>query len=192
MKRYLSVVLVAAVAAAGCFKVTTSPSPVNSTSQLLGGTWVTVESIPGATLNESCTNFTWAVTDYTGQTAKGSFSAKCFGNVNIAGTAQSASDRVSERQRAMNAALDEHGKQLQGAFDQLTSNVSAMAQSAADRLGERQESMSAALDEHSKKLGEATIEAGSPGRREPWTTLKSLPDTRFTASITSRTDRPRP
>lgn len=88
MKRYLSVVLVGAMVSAACFKITTSPSPVNSTSQMLGGTWVTVESIPGATLNESCTNFTWAVTEHTGATAKGAFSAKCFGNVNIAGTAQ--------------------------------------------------------------------------------------------------------
>lgn len=91
MKRYLSLILfvsfVAAVSTA-CFKVTTSPTPVNSTSQLLGGTWVTVESIPGSSLNESCTNFTWQVTEYTGTTAKGSFSARCFSNVDIAGTAQ--------------------------------------------------------------------------------------------------------
>ena len=88
MKRYIPVALLAAVVSAACFKVTTSPSPINSTSQLLGGTWVTVESIPGATLNDSCTNFTWAVSEYTGQTAKGTFSAKCYGNVDIAGSAQ--------------------------------------------------------------------------------------------------------
>ena len=88
MRRYLSFILVAAAASAACFKVSTSPSPINSTSQLLGGTWVTVQSIPGATLNESCTNFVWAVTEYTGSTAKGTFSARCFGNVDIAGSAQ--------------------------------------------------------------------------------------------------------
>jgi hypothetical protein len=91
MKRYLSSVVVAAalsVASAACFKITTSPTPVNSTSKQLGGTWVTVESIPGATINESCTNFTWAVSEYTGQTAKGSFSARCWGSVDITGTAQ--------------------------------------------------------------------------------------------------------
>ena len=88
MKRYLAVILFAAAVSSACFKVTTSPTPVNSTSQLLGGTWVTVESIPGATLNESCTNFTWAVSEYTGQTAKGTFSARCFGSVDIVGSAQ--------------------------------------------------------------------------------------------------------
>ncbi|HXT70309.1 MAG TPA: hypothetical protein VN700_11170 [Vicinamibacterales bacterium] len=88
MKRYLSVIFLAALASTACFKITTSPSPINSTSQLLGGTWVTVESIPGATLNESCTNFKWQVTEYTGQTATGTFSARCYGQVDIAGSAQ--------------------------------------------------------------------------------------------------------
>ena len=88
MKRYFSLILVAAAVSTACFKVTTSPTPKDSTSKMLGGTWVTVESIPGASLNESCTNFKWAVTEYTGTTAKGTFSARCFGNVEIAGTAQ--------------------------------------------------------------------------------------------------------
>lgn len=88
MKRYLSVVFLAAAVSTACFKITTSPTPKDSTSKLLGGTWVTVESIPGATINESCTNFTWAVTEYTGNTAKGSFAARCYGNVDISGNAQ--------------------------------------------------------------------------------------------------------
>ena len=88
MKRYFSLVLVAAAVSTACFKVTTSPTPKDSTSKMLGGTWVTVESIPGASLSESCTNVRWAVSEYTGTTAKGSFSARCFGNVEIAGTAQ--------------------------------------------------------------------------------------------------------
>jgi hypothetical protein len=88
MKRCLSVVLFAAAVSAACFKITTSPTPVNSTSKQLGGTWVTVESIPGATLNDSCTNFRWAVTEYDGLTGKGTFSARCFGNVDIVGSAQ--------------------------------------------------------------------------------------------------------
>ena len=88
MKRYFSLILVAAAVSTACFKVTTSPTPKDSTSKLLGGTWVTVESIPGASLNDSCTNFKWEVTEYTGTTAKGTFSARCFGNVDIAGSAQ--------------------------------------------------------------------------------------------------------
>jgi len=88
MKRFLGVALLAAVASTACFKITTSPTPINSTSTLLGGTWVTVDSIPGASINDSCTNFNWAVTEYTGQTAKGTFSARCYGNVDISGSAQ--------------------------------------------------------------------------------------------------------
>ncbi len=88
MKRCLSVFFLATLASSACFKVTTSPSAINSTSQLLGGVWVTVESVPGATLNDSCTNFRWAVTEYTGQTARGTFSARCYGNVDINGSAQ--------------------------------------------------------------------------------------------------------
>ena len=85
MKRCLSLVLVAAVVSSACFKVSTTPS---STSQMLGGTWVSVESVPGGSLSESCTNFKWAVTEFTGTTAKGTFSARCFGNVDVAGSAQ--------------------------------------------------------------------------------------------------------
>jgi len=88
MKRYLSVMLLVAAATTACFKITTSPTPVNSTSTLLGGTWVTVESIPGASINASCTNFVWAVTEYDGQSASGTFSARCFTNVDIVGSAK--------------------------------------------------------------------------------------------------------
>ena len=88
MKRLFAVLVTVAIASAGCFKVNTSPTPINSTSTLLGGIWVTVESVPGATPDSSCTNFRWEVTEYTGATAKGNYSATCFGNVNIAGSAQ--------------------------------------------------------------------------------------------------------
>ena len=88
MKRSLTLVMFAAALSTACFKVTTSPTSANSTSKLLGGTWVSVESIPGGSLTESCTNFKWAVTEHTGNTAKGTFSARCWGNADINGTAQ--------------------------------------------------------------------------------------------------------
>ena len=88
MKRLFAILAAVAIISSGCFKVNTSPTPINSTSTLLGGIWVTVESVPGATPNSSCTNFRWEVTEYTGTTAKGNYSATCFGNVNIVGTAQ--------------------------------------------------------------------------------------------------------
>lgn len=53
----------------------------------LAGTYrsATVTSIPSP---DSCTNFTWAVTEKTANSAKGNFSALCAGNVQVAGTAQ--------------------------------------------------------------------------------------------------------
>jgi hypothetical protein len=88
MKRFFAILMTVAIASSGCFKVSTTPSAINSTSKLLGGIWVTVESVPGATPNSSCTNFRWAVTEYTGTTGSGTYSATCFGNVNISGSAQ--------------------------------------------------------------------------------------------------------
>lgn len=87
MKRVLAVVASAALLGAGCFKSSsTVTTPSNSTS-MLGGTWVTVAHVPGANAAESCTNFNWAVTSFTGTTGSGTFSATCFGNVQIAGSA---------------------------------------------------------------------------------------------------------
>lgn len=88
MKRYVALFALIALASAACFKINTSPTPVNSTSTKLGGIWVTIESIPGATAGGSCTNFRWAVTEFTGTTGAGTFSATCFStNVQITGSA---------------------------------------------------------------------------------------------------------
>jgi hypothetical protein len=38
-------------------------------------------------VQDSCTNFTWSVTQFTGNTGAGTFSATCFGNIQVAGTA---------------------------------------------------------------------------------------------------------
>ena len=37
---------------------------------------------------DACGNFKWAITDLTGTTAKGTFSATCAGNVQLSGTAE--------------------------------------------------------------------------------------------------------
>lgn len=85
----LSLVLAAAVLGGACFKISKSTSPTGSASQL-GGTWVTFQSLPGVSgsIQESCTDFRWAVTEYTGTTAAGTFSATCLGNLQVAGSAQ--------------------------------------------------------------------------------------------------------
>jgi hypothetical protein len=88
MKRILAVVASAALLGAGCFKSSsTVTTPSNSTS-MLGGTWVTVAHVPGALGAQSCTNFTWAVTSFTGTTGSGTFSATCLDTIQIAGSAK--------------------------------------------------------------------------------------------------------
>ena len=86
MKRILALVVSAALLSAGCFKSSSTVTTPSNTSSMLGGTWVTVAHA-GANLAESCTNFTWAVTSFTGTTGSGTFAATCFGNMQIAGSA---------------------------------------------------------------------------------------------------------
>lgn len=95
MKRYISVPAMAAVAmvSAGCFEFSrnassiTGPSASNFSVSALAGTYrsATVTAIPSP---DSCTNFTWSVTEKTSNSAKGNFSASCAGGVQVAGTAQ--------------------------------------------------------------------------------------------------------
>ena len=90
MKRIALVVaaLVAAAGSAACFNISSTVSP--STSQALGGTWTTIQSLPGASgsLQDSCVNFSWSVTEFTGTTGAGTFGATCFGNMQISGSAR--------------------------------------------------------------------------------------------------------
>lgn len=86
MKRTaLALAAVASLATAGCFEYgrkTTGPSTGLSE---LAGTWGSGDL--GAIAN-SCGNFRWNVTEYTGTTAAGSFGATCAGNLNVEGTAR--------------------------------------------------------------------------------------------------------
>ncbi|HUF23643.1 MAG TPA: hypothetical protein VMN81_05900 [Vicinamibacterales bacterium] len=94
MKRYISVAAMAAVAmvSAGCFEFSrnassiTGPSAPNFSVSALAGTYRSINSIPSA---DSCTNFTWSVTEKTSNSAKGNFSASCQANtLQVTGTAQ--------------------------------------------------------------------------------------------------------
>lgn len=76
---------VAAVISAGCFSVTRQSSGPSGSGQMLAGTWA---SIGSGSLQDNCTNFTWAVTEFNGNSASGTFSATCYGVLQVAGTAR--------------------------------------------------------------------------------------------------------
>lgn len=90
MKNRLLLIIfyVAAVAAAGCTSLEresslTSPSSGGNNSLL--GNWTSSSLIPTPS---TCTDFKWNVSEQTGTSAKGSFSATCVGDLKLTGTAQ--------------------------------------------------------------------------------------------------------
>ncbi len=60
----------------------TTVSPSNASSLL--GTWASVSSAPSTA--GTCANFQWSVSDISGLTGSGSFSATCFGTLQVTGT----------------------------------------------------------------------------------------------------------
>ena len=89
-----AVFLAASVASAACLdflKDLTKPSvtTTQTASQALAGTWATTQSLPGSSgsLADSCVNFNWSVTQTSGSSGSGTFSATCMGNVQVAGSA---------------------------------------------------------------------------------------------------------
>jgi hypothetical protein len=89
MKKLLLIVFsIAAVAAAGCTSLEresslTSPSAGGINSLL--GSWSSSSLIPTPS---TCTDFKWNVSEQTGTSAKGSFSASCPGDLKLTGNAQ--------------------------------------------------------------------------------------------------------
>src|SRR5215208_6003608 len=84
----LGAIALAAAAAAGCTSFErqsslTSPSAAGNNSFL--GSWTSSTLIPTPS---TCTDFKWDVTEQTGTTLKGSFSATCPGDLKFTGTAQ--------------------------------------------------------------------------------------------------------
>ncbi len=51
----------------------------------MAGSWSSVSS--ATSLTDTCTNFHWAITDISGNTASGTFSATCLTDLQVAGTA---------------------------------------------------------------------------------------------------------
>lgn len=93
MRRALLLIVLAAGSAANAacldfLKDLTKPT-VTTSAQSLNGTWATTQSLPGSTgsLANSCVNFTWSVTQISGSSGSGTFSATCMGNVQVSGSA---------------------------------------------------------------------------------------------------------
>jgi len=88
-RHWIPVIAAVAVLSSGCFEFfnksdVASPSEISVT--LLGGEWTTSSST-ATSISASCTNFTWSVTEQTGNSAKGNFGATCFGDLKITGVA---------------------------------------------------------------------------------------------------------
>jgi hypothetical protein len=91
MKNQLLLIVVSvAIAAAGCTSLehqSTLTSPSASGNNSLLGSWTSSSLIPTPS---SCTDFKWNVSEQTGSSAKGSFTATCAGDLKLTGTAQGA------------------------------------------------------------------------------------------------------
>jgi hypothetical protein len=87
MKKIASFALAIALplATAGCFEFTQETTGPASDLRSLAGAWASSNLIPTPS---SCSDFKWDVSEYTGTTAKGSFSASCAGDLKLEGTAQ--------------------------------------------------------------------------------------------------------
>ena len=84
----VAVVLAAGLTVAGCagFEHQSSlTSPSSSGLSGLLGSWTSGSIIPSPT---SCTDFKWNISENTGTSAKGSFSAACAGSLTFTGTAE--------------------------------------------------------------------------------------------------------
>ena len=84
----LMMVCVGATIASGCigYERRSTLSPTLTGSATLVGSWAS-SSATGLPAPSTCTNFKWNVTEQTGNTASGTFSATCAGNLQVTGTA---------------------------------------------------------------------------------------------------------
>jgi hypothetical protein len=75
------------VASAGCFDFEhkSSLAPSASGAEALVGRWSSSNIVPSPT---TCTDFTWDVTEQTGVSASGNFSATCAGSLQLTGSAR--------------------------------------------------------------------------------------------------------
>jgi hypothetical protein len=90
MKNYIRATLLCfAAAASGCLEYTsktTSTAPTAAGIAALLGNWVSAGA-NGIPSPGSCTDFKWNPTEQTSNSARGSFSASCAGDLKVSGTA---------------------------------------------------------------------------------------------------------
>lgn len=86
-KRLLIVAVSAVFFNAACFEFLQKgkTSPTDYTVDFLGGTWKSVSS--QTSVLDTCTNFTWTVTEKSGNTGAGTFTATCLENLQVSGQA---------------------------------------------------------------------------------------------------------
>jgi hypothetical protein len=92
MKNRLCLIILSAtaLAATGCTSLerqSSLTSPTAAGNNSLMGSWTSSTLIPTPS---TCTDFKWNVSEQTGTTAKGSFSATCPGDLKLTGTAEGA------------------------------------------------------------------------------------------------------
>ena len=81
----LASAIAAALLVTGCdYERDSTVGPSATGTSALVGTWSSTSALPSPT---ACTNFRWTVTEQTGTSASGSFSATCPGDVRVNGTA---------------------------------------------------------------------------------------------------------
>ncbi|MGH9372994.1 MAG: hypothetical protein ACRD15_15840, partial [Vicinamibacterales bacterium] len=88
----LLVCLAVAASSAACIgfeRKSSVAGPSAAGISTLMGSWSSASIIPSPS---SCSDFKWNVTEQTGNSAKGSFSATCAGDLKLAGTAQGTLD----------------------------------------------------------------------------------------------------
>ena len=85
----LGVCCLVVVATSACFgyeRTSTVTQPTGSTGvAALLGSWTSASIVPSPS---TCTDFKWNVTEQTGNSARGSFSATCANDLKLSGTAQ--------------------------------------------------------------------------------------------------------
>lgn len=90
MRHYISAIVVCVAAVSGCVgyeNKTTLTNPSATSVAALMGTWASASGsiVPAPS---TCVDFKWNATEQTSNSAKGSFSATCAGDLKVSGTAQ--------------------------------------------------------------------------------------------------------
>ena len=86
-RKLLAAAIIAVFFNAGCFEFLQKgkTAPTDYTVNFLGGTWASVSS--ATSILDTCTNFNWTVTETSGNTGSGTFTATCLQNLSVSGQA---------------------------------------------------------------------------------------------------------